>query len=323
MRFGARRVGAALLLALVSCGDARERLVVRTDLPEPLREVAERTFEASEPDIDVRFSVRSLEETLEELGDPDAEPAFDVWWGAPAGEAERALREGRVRSWEPILETPFVIAFDLDRVGIPDAPADWLDLFHHGWFEEVALPDPRSSDRGAAFVTAVVADRVRAADDSYIGFEWLGRLDRQVVRYPPDVRETLRALRLGQVSLVIAPRAEVEAARPDWEGRLYYVIPESGVPALVRVVAITATAGEPDSDAAARFAEHVRSSEVLTAAKLHTRWEPVGPWDEGRLPDDFELDRPWTTYPLAVDLAVDSGDVWLERWNRDVRGRGK
>jgi ABC-type Fe3+ transport system substrate-binding protein len=187
----------------------------------------------------------------------------------------------------------------------------------------VALPDPRSSDRGAAFVTAVVADRVRVADDSYIGFEWLGRLDRQVVRYPPDVRETLRGLRLGQVSLVIAPRAEVEAARPDWEGRLYYVIPESGVPALVRVVAITATAGEPGSDAAARFAEHVRSSEVLTAAKLHTRWEPVGPWDEGRLPDDFELDRPWTTYPLAVDLAVDSGDVWLERWNRDVRGRGK
>ena len=66
MRFGARRAGPALLLALVSCGDTRERLVVRTDLPEPLREVAERTFEASEPDIDVRFSVRSLEAGVED-----------------------------------------------------------------------------------------------------------------------------------------------------------------------------------------------------------------------------------------------------------------
>jgi hypothetical protein len=95
MRFGARRVGAALLLALVSCGDARERLVVRTDLPEPLREVAERTFEASEPDIDIRFSVRSLEETLEELGDPDGV----LPPGRRSERCARAVSDRGSRSW--------------------------------------------------------------------------------------------------------------------------------------------------------------------------------------------------------------------------------
>ncbi len=296
---------------------------MRTDFPVPLRAVAEKSFEAQNPDVDVRFTVRSVEETLEEVDQANGGLPFDVWWGAPAEEAERALRDGWVTRWEPVLQTPFVIAFDRDAVAITDAPSDWLDLFHHGWAEQISIPDPGRSREGAAFVTSVIAQSLRAEGDAYVGFEWLERLDRQIGRYEPDVRESLRVMRGEAISLAVVPRAEVEAVRVDWEGRLYYRAPETGSPTMVRVVALAATDASGGSGAAERFAEHVQSAEILTASKLHTHWEPMGIWGEGTLPTGFELDAPWSAYPLSIELAVDSAEAWLEQWSTDVRGRGK
>jgi hypothetical protein len=172
-------------------------------------------------------------------------------------------------------------------------------------------------------VTSVIAQSLRAEGDAYVGFEWLERLDRQIGRYEPDVRESLRVMRGEAISLAVVPRAEVEAVRVDWEGRLYYRAPESGSPTMVRVVALAATDASGGSGAAERFAEHVQSAEILTASKLHTHWEPMGIWGEGTLPTGFELDAPWSAYPLSIELAVDSAEAWLEQWSTDVRGRGK
>jgi ABC-type Fe3+ transport system substrate-binding protein len=221
------------------------------------------------------------------------------------------------------MQTPFVIAFDRDVVAITDAPADWLDLLHHGWSEDVSLPDPGRSREGATFVTSVIAEKLRSEGDPVIGFDWLEQLDRQIGRYDADARESLRSMRMHRVSLAVVPRAVVEVGRVEWEGRLYYRAPESGSPSMVRAVAVVATASGEGSDMAQRFADHVQSPELLAATKLHTHWEPVGSWDERTLPEGFELRQAWSAYPSSVGLSVDSATVWIRRWSSDVRGRGK
>ena len=68
--------------------------------------------------------------------------------------------------------------------------------------------------------------------------------------------------------------------------------------------------------------EHLGTRDVVTAAKLETRWEPAfGDVDRDRIPLDFELAQSWTPYPLAVDRIGREGAAWLERWEREVRGR--
>ena len=75
------RSPAAVLLAaaLSACsGGDRVRLDVRTDLPAALRDAVEESFERSHPEVDLRFSLGSVAETLRELEAGEAD--FDVWW---------------------------------------------------------------------------------------------------------------------------------------------------------------------------------------------------------------------------------------------------
>jgi hypothetical protein len=68
--------GLALILTLSSCGKGSEPLRVRTDLPQELRKLAEDSFEERNPGVDVRFTVRSVGETIEELGRGEDDPEF-------------------------------------------------------------------------------------------------------------------------------------------------------------------------------------------------------------------------------------------------------
>ncbi len=320
LRAGSLTALGLTLLCLGGCDDGRTRLVVRTEMPRALRDVVEASFEASEPGVDVRFDVDDEAATVDALS-PAAEPApFDVWWGAAGPSLERAARSGALEGWRPLLGTPWVIAFDRDRVGLPEAPRDWVDVLHHGWVEEVAVPDPARSDVGARFVGAAVGEAVHAEGLSWVGLEWLERLDRQVVRYVPDEREALRALRVELASLALLRRATVEDARADDES-LHYRIPEGGTP--VDVLGAGVVAGSAVPDAARRFLDHLASDVVLAASAEHTGWEPLVPME----PVDSLAASPrsgeWLGYPLAAGLVVDSLATWLDRWTREVRGRGK
>jgi len=291
----------AALMLTMACSGGRTRLVVRTDFPKELRDAAESTFEEQYPDVDVRFSVADDSTSLREVMD-ESEPApFDVWWGASAVALDQAARGGRLGGWMPLRSTPLVIAFDRNAVKITQAPRDWLDLLHHRWADAVVVPDPSRSEVGELLVGAIVADRTRSEGESWIGFEWLERLDGQVVAYAPDEDEALRSLRLGTSSLAVLRLATVEEARNENE-TLYYRVPESGGPVQVSGAGTVATSDV--SDLAERFVEHLsrvgRSTEVWPAG-----WSPV---------KDDDL--------AYLEMIVDSLSLWLDRWSADVRGRG-
>jgi ABC-type Fe3+ transport system substrate-binding protein len=296
-----RSVVLAALVLAIACGGGRTRLVVRTDFPKELRDAVESAFEEQYPDVDVRFSVADDSASLREVMD-ESEPApFDVWWGASAVALDQAARSGRLGGWMPLRSTPFVIAFDRNVVTIAQAPRDWLDLLHHRWADEIVVPDPSRSEVGGLLAGAIVAERTRTEGESWIGFEWLERLDGQVVSYVPDEEEALRSLRLGTSSLAIVRLATVEEAREDNE-TLYFRVPESGGPVQVSGAGTVATSNI--SNLAERFVEHLsrvgRSGEHWPAG-----WSPVR--------DDDLVD---------LEMVVDSLPLWLDRWSADVRGRG-
>lgn len=333
-----------VLLALACGGESRPIVLdVRTDLPENLRDYVEENFEALHADIDVRFSVGGAQEGLDRLraeivdgSAPDA--PFDVWWGADvmtlsvaasagllapyrpswaSGDGRAAV--GRDDSWYPLSITPWVIAFDRDDLQLSRAPTDWNDLRHFRWADEIEMLDPQRTEPGALFVASMLAYHERQSEVQ-AGFDWLSALDGQVETYAGSIPEALQALRSGGSRLAILPRSDVEAERASEAPSLHYRIPESGTPVLARGVALIS--GTRERESAEAFVEYLGSREVGTATKLETRWQPAfGGVDSTRIPDDFELMDPWTPHEPALDRIQSEGAGWIERWDREVRGR--
>lgn len=320
--------------ALVGCGGGeRVTLNVRTAFPEELREAVELSFEADHPDIDLRFSdaPKAASVSALEAGKVD----FDVWWGAPASALARADRSGVFApsspvwasalgpgpsSWHPWLTTPLVVAFDRTVVALADAPTDWIDVFHHSWFDDVRVPDPAGTEAGAALVGAIVVEALRDDDDLNRGFDWLARLHDQVDVYTTTSDEAIAALRTGDALVAVMPRADAEIARAGDAPWLHYRIPASGTPELVLGVGIVA--GSESVGAARAFLDHIGSDEMATAAKRTTHWEPVaGEVDETRLPAGFELPQRWVGYAPAFDTLAAELKGWIERWEREIRTR--
>ena len=316
---GERRLAALAVLAatlgIVSCDGARQRLVVATSLPEALRDDVEEAFETEHPDVDVSFvEVEGDGLSTADLGNGD------VWWGGDAVSMRQHELSGAIAEWALVATTPLVIAFNRELVQLSRAPADWVDVFHHRWTDEVAVPDPTRTPEGRTFASAMIVEALRDDDDLARGFDWLMRLDVQTAEYYGSVDDALRALRLGGSGLAVLPRSAAEAARARGASWMHYRIPQSGTPALAFGVAVVA--GTDASGPARRFYDFVRSTDVLTRTKLQTWWEPLDPVDESAVPEDFMLAQGLSAFPLAIDtLAAESQD-WIERWDREVRGRG-
>ena len=304
-RGGRRRAGALVLLSaavLSSCGDGRTRVVVRTALDSDTRDRIEAAFEEANPLIDVRFSNRGDDLTLAELRE-DGEVDFDVWWGGAPESMEVLAREGRLAGWSPWAESPFVFAFDRDRVSLVNAPTEWIDLLHHGWADDVLVPDPDESASGASFVLGALAQAARTDGDAYYGFDWLERVDGQVVRYAPDGDEAIRGVVLGEASLAVVPLVDFQAAvEGDEETTLHHRRPTSRGAAWSSGVGLVEAEGVV-AEAAASFVAFVTSTTGLEA--LENGWE-----------------EPDATRGEDAKMMADSLSVWMMRWREDVRGRG-
>lgn len=329
------------LLFLLACsGESRPiTLDVRTDLPEGLRDYVEESFEGTHPDVDVRLTVSTTDESgADVLAGVRGEAPFDVWWGAHASGLERVADEGRLlpyspiwldepglvmpdtgAAWHPLLITPYVIAFSRDDLPLTRAPTDWNDLRHFRWSEEIEILDPLRSEAGAWFVLSMLA-RYEAEADTDAGFDWLITLDGQVDSYAVTPGDAVRALEVTASRLAVLPRADAEEARATDAPWLYYRLPESGTPILARGVAVVR--GTDEVEAARAFVDHVGALDVRTVSKLQTRWQPAyGDIDASRLPADFELTHPWQPWALAVDRIEGQRDTWLGRWEQEIQRR--
>lgn len=327
----------ACLLVAAACGDADDDrvVVVHSSLAPELLEAVEARFEQAEADAEIRVVHASDSETLAALRSGEAH--VDVWWGAPAAVLEAAAEEGLLQRYRPPwvgetgaydaddfwhvgLVSPFVIAFNRERVPLARAPADWIDLFHFRWSDEVTLPDPTEDRDAAYFVGAMIVETLRRGGDLTEAFDWQRRLDGQVDRYETST-EAIRSLRSGGALLAILPRHFVEAARADDSAWLHYRLPESGTPLLARGIAIPASTAR--LELARRFVDLTGSVDVATEVLVRSHWRhPHVEVDRSRLPPDFEIEAPVTPYALAPDTLAAELDGWLERWDSEVRGRG-
>lgn len=337
-----RRLAAgALLLVAAGCGDAArdETLVVRSSLPKALLDYAEAAFEGQHPAVDVRFVESADAETLEVLRSGRADA--DVWWGAPAPLLATAADEGLLQPyraswaaqsdfgggddegrWSLSSVSPLVIAFNRERTELARAPRDWVDLFHFRWVGEVVLADPVRNSDSAHFLAAMLVEALRDDEDLGRGFDWLLRLDGAVGEYVADHDQAIRRLSGEGARVAILPRHVAEAARHDRAPWLHYRLPESGSPLLSRGIAIAAGTSRPEL--ARAFVELTGTTDMATEARLRTRWVPVQEeLERSRFPPDFELEMPWAGYPLAPDTIASELASWVERWNREVRGRGR
>ena len=298
-----RALGVAVLLVAPACADAPDEqtlVVVRSSLPAALLQFAEDAFEADNPTVDVQVVESSDEGSLAELR--SGSERVDVWWGAPGTMLAVAGSEGHLQPyrpswlqqpgvgqpdpegrWQVSLVSPFVIAFNRERVPLAEPPTDWIDLFHFRWSDEVLLLDPSRNADAAHFVGAMMVQALREDDDPRRGFDWLLRLDASVGGYPGDATDVIGSLDTGDALLGILPRHVVEESRHGVAPWIRYRLPESGTPMLSRGIAVTADAAEPEL--ARRFVDFTGTMDVSTVAS--------------------EL------------------DAWIERWGLLVRDRGE
>ena len=299
---------------------------------------AEQVFESDFPIVDVRMVTSTPEATLEALRAGQAR--IDVWWGAPSTALETAADEGLLAAYQPpwlmqpgvgqpdpegrwqvSMISPFVIAFNRERVPLAEAPTDWVDLFHHGWAEEVVLLDPLASPDMAEFVSAMIVEALRDDDDLQRGFDWHLRLDGAAGGYTRDPADAIGRLESGEASMTILPRHVVEDARHGDAPWIHYRLPTSGSPMLSRGVAVTGATPEPELSRV--FVDLTGTMDVGTVARLHTRWMPGhGDVDLSRLPEDFEIDMQWRPLPLAPDTIAREMAGWIDRWELEVRDQG-
>jgi iron(III) transport system substrate-binding protein len=303
-----------LALALVGCGESARpyTVVVYSSLPEPVLEYVERAFQEAQDSIDLRFVSGDATGAADRLRkSPDQ---ADVWWGSPTA-------VDSVTDWHTTAVSPFVIAFNREKVPLGRAPTDWIDLFHPRWRDEIVMVDPNVVPEMSHFITGHLAHSV-AEDgrDLVDGFDWLLRLDAATGAYVVSVDEAVRRLRMGNGLMTILPRDAAEAARHDGAEWLYYRNPESGSP--LTTVGAGVLPGAPEPELARALVAFLTGADVSRQIAALSWWtQPEG--DPTELPPDHFLPGSWTGWPVDRALLRAESEGWLKRWNDEVRDRGK
>ena len=329
-----------LATVLAACGgDDRTALVVHTPYPDEVTAAVATAFEEAHPDARVEIVRASDEETLAALERGDV---VDVWWGGDANALERAADADRLRTFEPRWAaraehpspirpdvhgrwwgnaiSPWVIAFDRGSVTLGDAPTDWVDLFHHQWYDDLVLLDPTRDDDMAGFVAAIIVEALRDDDDLLRGLDWHLRLDASTRSYLPTSEGVLRALAAGEGRLTILPRHVAEAARAGG-AELHYRVATSGAPVLLKGVAIGVSAAQPEL--AEAFVDGMDAGSIATRILVGTGWAPVvGSVDPGSAPPGYPPDLSGSVYAPAPDTLARETEGWIDRWDLEIRGRG-
>lgn len=332
--------GAVLALALVGCGgDGRTPLVVYSPHGRDLLSLMEKSFEAKNPDVDVRWLDMGSQDVYDRVRSEKPNPQADVWYGGPRatfvqGAAEGLLAPYRPRWADAVPEAsrhPRDLFFGSYRTApvlvyntsVPEAeaPGDWDALLDPRWKGKILIRDPLSSGTMRTLWGMVLARSVTETGSPERGFEWLRRLDAQTKEYvinPALLMEKLNR-REGLVTVW-------ELTDMLWQQKrgapLGFRFPASGTPVIDDSIGLVA--GAPHPEQAKAFIEFVGSVE---GQELAAR-------DAFRLPARTDLppeELPeWAREVLAqlkpaeVDwsLIERHGQEWMATWDRTVRGRG-
>jgi iron(III) transport system substrate-binding protein len=337
-----RCIAAAGLLILGSCSrDHREHLTMYSPHGREQLELLERTFEAANPDIDVRWLDMGSEDIVDRLRFEKPNPVADLWFGGPTTLFDVGVREGLIEPYRPswwrsvdsggvgpdnmywpVYRTPAVIAFDTNLVHAVDAPHDWDDILQPRWRDQVLIRDPIASGTMRAIWGMILMRSVQATGDTAQGMAWLRRLDAQTRTYALNPAILSQKLARGEGTITLWDLPDLLIWRS--EGMPFgYVFPKSGTPVIDDAIAIVH--GTKHRRAAERFIEFVGSvdAQILTA---DSNWRLPARTD---LPPDRvpawvnDVDREMVTAKMDWPMLAAQGSAWMRYWDQRVRGSGR
>ncbi len=336
------RSGALLLLLAAGCRrDTRTPLVLYSPHGRDLLGVMERTYEARNPGIDVRWLDMGSQEVYDRVRSEKANPQADVWYGGPDTIFARGAREELLAPFRPtwaaaispegraagdlyfgLYRTPAVIVYNASAVAADRAPRDWDDLLDPRWKGKVLIRYPLASGTMRAFFGMILARSVEQTGSPERGFAWLRKLDAQTKGYEMNASVLVEriARREGLITVWDLPDVLLEMRHSPG---LAYVFPSSGTPVIVDAVGLVR--GARHADAARGFIEWLGSPEAqrLAAEKAY-RLPARLDLPENELPE-WARDVQRRLVPARMDwgLIDREGSGWMARWDREVRGKGR
>lgn len=326
---------------LAGCGDGRMPLVLYSPHGRDLLSLLEKTYEASHPEIDVRWLDMGSQEVYDRIRSEAANPQADVWFGGPDIIFARGAAEGLLQPFRPswadmlpdesrnvddlffgLYEAVPILVFNSKAVDADQAPKDWGDLLDERWRGQLIIRDPLASGTMRTAYGLMVARSIAETGSADAGFEWLMKLDAQTKEYV--VNPALLFEKLTRQEGLVSIWELTDLLFLKQRGApLDYHFPSSGTPVIDDSIGLVKGARHPDE--ARAFIEWVGDLDtlLLTADQAY------------RLP--ARLDLPSSELPqwaqearqrirrAEVDeqLMAEQGAEWMARWDREVRGRGR
>jgi iron(III) transport system substrate-binding protein len=326
---------------MAACGrDKRTPVVLYSPHGRDLLNLVEKTYEAKNPDVDVRWLDMGSQEVYDRVRAEKANPQCDVWFGGPDTIFARGAKDGLLDVFEPswaaavppesrhgglftgLYRTPVALLYNREALGAAEAPRDWDDLLLPRFRGQVLIRDPLASGTMRAVWAMILGRSVDETGSPERGFDWLRRLDAQTREYVVNgsiLCEKI-ARREGLVTIWDLPDILLEEQRNP---SLAHVFPKSGSPVIDDAVGLV-KGGRHGAEARALI-EWLGSPEAaLLAAEKAYRLPARTDLPEEKLPAwARETLRMLVPARLDPERTEREGPVWMARWDREIKGRAK
>jgi iron(III) transport system substrate-binding protein len=331
-----------LVAPLFACRrDSRVPVVLYSPHGRDLLGLVERTYEARHLEVDVRWLDMGSQEVYDRVRSEKANPQADVWFGGPNTIFARGARDGLLEPFRPswaaavppdsrqpqdlyfgLYRTPAVIVYNSGAVPQAEAPKDWDDLLDPRWKGKVLIRYPIASGTMRAIFGMILERSVAETGSPERGFDWLRRLDAQTKEYVMNASVLVEkvARREGLVTVWDLPDVLLEMRRSK---DLAYVFPASGTPVIDDAVGLVRGAKHPRE--ARELIEWLGSPEAqLLAAQNAYRLPARTDLPVGAAPEwARDVEKKMIPARMDWDLLDREGQVWMAKWDREVRGKGK
>lgn len=330
----------ASVFALACGGDGRTPLVLYSPHGPDLLGLIEKTYEAENPDVDVRWLDMGSQDVYDRVRSEAANPQADVWYGGPRQIFARGAGEGLLQAHRPpwagtvpaesradgdlyfgLYRTAPVLVYNARLVPEAEAPRDWEDLLAPRFRGQILIRDPLASGTMRTLFGMVLARSVAETGDTRRGFDWLRRLDAQTKEYVHNPALMIEKLNRGEGRVTVWELTDLL-----WQQKrglpLSFHFASSGSPVIDDSIGLVK--GAPHAEAARRFIDWVGSEAAQQLAardafRLPARADlppaELPEWAQGVLRELVPARLDWS-------LLDKNGQEWMALWDREVRGKG-
>lgn len=333
-------LSALLAVAHLGCSDGRSPVVLYSPHGRDLLALLEETYEAENPQIDIRWLDMGSQEVFDRIRSEASNPQADVWFGGPDTIFARGAEEGLLAPYRPewaeavpedsrhpeelyfgAYRSMPVLVFNTDAVAPEDAPRDWDDLLDPRWEDEILIRDPLASGTMRTLFGMILARSVEETGSPDGGFEWLRGLDAQTKEYVLNPALMIEKLARQEGLVTVWDLTDILLQRQR-DMPLDFRFAASGTPVIDDSIGLVTGARHPE--AAKEFIDWVGSpaAQRLAAervfrvpARTDLPAEELPPWARDVLERMTPADLDW-------ELLADQGPDWMARWDRTIRGAG-